>query len=89
VSSIRTHSAHVQRTQHRGVFRQYKHHIPVLRINGEYWAKHRITAEDAVGVITSAANGAYVAPSSGDVSENENLFASTMTLHFGAAVHVI
>jgi hypothetical protein len=58
-----------------------------LRINGEYWAKHRITAEDAVGAITSAANGAYVAPSSGDVSEN--IFASTMALHFGAAVHVI
>jgi len=34
--------------QHRGIFREMKHEIPVLHINGKFWAKHRITADEAV-----------------------------------------
>ena len=36
-------------------FDKYKYDIPVLHIDGKYWAKHRITAEGSLDALTAAA----------------------------------
>lgn len=48
---LRTESPHslVQRdiTDDPDVYERYKYDIPVLHIDGQYWAKHRLTADEA------------------------------------------
>jgi glutaredoxin len=42
---------------------KYKYDIPVLHINGQYWAKHRITADQARAVLQSyRETGTFVSP---------------------------
>eukprot|EP00322_Chrysochromulina_rotalis_P018132 CAMPEP_0115854842 /NCGR_PEP_ID=MMETSP0287-20121206/14234_1 /TAXON_ID=412157 /ORGANISM="Chrysochromulina rotalis, Strain UIO044" /LENGTH=153 /DNA_ID=CAMNT_0003308975 /DNA_START=16 /DNA_END=477 /DNA_ORIENTATION=+ len=38
---------------------KYKYDIPVLHINAAYWAKHRITAEEAVEALSTARAGKF------------------------------
>lgn len=38
---------------------RYKYDIPVLHINGMYWAKHRISYEQAVAALTLAREGEF------------------------------
>ena len=40
---------------------RYKYDIPVLHVNQAYWIKHRLSPEDAVSGIGSAAEGAQIA----------------------------
>jgi hypothetical protein len=40
-------------------YERYKYDIPVLHINGHYWIKHRITAEEAVQGMTKAKQGTF------------------------------
>jgi hypothetical protein len=40
-------------------YERYKYDIPVLHINGHYWIKHRITAEEAVRGMTKAKQGTF------------------------------
>lgn len=42
--------------QHRQHFREMKHEIPVIWINGAYWTKHRITATDAITALRAVTN---------------------------------
>jgi thiol-disulfide isomerase/thioredoxin len=42
---------------------RYKYDIPVLHVNGKYWTKHRITAEEAVQGIKEAKAGTFNSPS--------------------------
>lgn len=42
-------------------FSKYKWDIPVLHINGNYWTKHRLTAEDAIAGIEEASSGDFEA----------------------------
>ena len=44
---------------------KYKYDIPVLHINGIYWAKHRITAEDSLAALAAADSGT-LEPSRGE-----------------------
>ena len=44
---------------------KYKYDIPVLHINGIYWAKHRITAEDSLAAL-AAADAGTLEPSRGE-----------------------
>jgi glutaredoxin len=44
-------------------YERYKYDIPVLHVNGQYWTKHRMTAEDAVQGITAARKGSFTSPS--------------------------
>ena len=40
---------------------KYKYDIPVLHIDGLYWAKHRITTQDAADALSTARDGAFEA----------------------------
>ncbi|KAJ1624071.1 hypothetical protein T492DRAFT_1050037 [Pavlovales sp. CCMP2436] len=40
---------------------RYCYDIPVLHVDGRYWAKHRITASEAVAALTDAAAGKFEA----------------------------
>lgn len=40
-------------------FSKYKWDIPVLHIDGKYWAKHRITSEEAAEGLQAAAAGSF------------------------------
>jgi len=40
-------------------FDRYKYDIPVLRIDGVYWAKHRISVEEAKKGIEEAMGGSF------------------------------
>jgi hypothetical protein len=42
---------------------RYKYDIPVLHVNGQYWTKHRISAEEAVQGMTEAKEGTFNSPS--------------------------
>lgn len=42
-------------------FDKYKWDIPVLHINGLYWTKHKLTAEEAEGALKEARDGNFVA----------------------------
>ena len=44
-------------------YSKYKYDIPVLHLNGRYWAKHRLTAEQAVIGLEAARSGSFVEPS--------------------------
>ena len=35
-------------------FSKYKYDIPVLHVDGQYWAKHRITLEESLDALTAA-----------------------------------
>ena len=41
---------------------RYKYDIPVLHVNQAYWIKHRLSPEDAVSGIRSAAEGSFKSP---------------------------
>jgi thiol-disulfide isomerase/thioredoxin len=45
------------------IYDKYKYDIPVLHVNGQYWAKHRITADEAVQGIMEAKEGNFNSPS--------------------------
>jgi thiol-disulfide isomerase/thioredoxin len=45
------------------IYEKYKYDIPVLHVNGQYWTKHRITAEEAVQGIKEAKEGNFNSPS--------------------------
>jgi thiol-disulfide isomerase/thioredoxin len=45
------------------IYDKYKYDIPILHISGQYWTKHRITAEEAVQGITEAKEGRFNSPS--------------------------
>ena len=47
--------------EHEGWFRRYKYDIPVLHINGQYWAKHRITLDDTLAALQAAQEGSFEA----------------------------
>ena len=38
-------------------WRRYKYDIPVLHIDGKYWAKHKITLDEAIGALGEARAG--------------------------------
>ena len=38
---------------------KYKYDIPVLHVDGKYWAKHRISLEDSLDVLSEAKEGAF------------------------------
>lgn len=40
----------------------YKYDIPVLHINGMYWAKHQISVGQAIEAMTAAQNGDFKSP---------------------------
>ena len=40
-------------------FDKYKYDIPVLHMNGIYWAKHRLTIDDAISGLIEARNGQF------------------------------
>jgi hypothetical protein len=40
--------------EHAGWWDKYKYDIPVLHIDGKYWAKHRLTTEGALEALTAA-----------------------------------
>ena len=42
-------------------FAKYKYDIPVLHINGQYWAKHRITLDDTLAALQAAQEGSFEA----------------------------
>ena len=39
--------------------RDRRYDIPVLHVDGQYWTKHRVTAEEAVAAIGEAAAGDF------------------------------
>lgn len=41
---------------------RYKYDIPVLHVNGRYWAKHKITSTEAIEGITTARDGIFQSP---------------------------
>mmetsp|Transcript_35187 Transcript_35187/g.38924 ORF Transcript_35187/g.38924 Transcript_35187/m.38924 type:complete len:184 (-) Transcript_35187:70-621(-) len=41
------------------IFAKYKWDIPVLHIDGKYWTKHKLDAEEAKTALTSATNGEF------------------------------
>lgn len=43
-------------------FAKYKYDIPVLHMNDQYWAKHRLTAEEAKEALTAAREGEFQSP---------------------------
>eukprot|EP00747_Dinoflagellata_sp_TGD_P169147 gnl/TRDRNA2_/TRDRNA2_197343_c0_seq1.p1 gnl/TRDRNA2_/TRDRNA2_197343_c0~~gnl/TRDRNA2_/TRDRNA2_197343_c0_seq1.p1 ORF type:complete len:207 (-),score=30.15 gnl/TRDRNA2_/TRDRNA2_197343_c0_seq1:20-640(-) len=43
-------------------FSKYKYDIPVLHINGQFWAKHRLSADEAIAGLQAAIDGAFVSP---------------------------
>jgi thiol-disulfide isomerase/thioredoxin len=45
------------------IYEKYKYDIPVLHVNGQYWTKHRITAEEALQGINMAKEGTFNSPS--------------------------
>ena len=45
--------------EHSEWWSKYKYDIPVLHIDGAYWAKHRITAEQSIEALESARNGTF------------------------------
>ena len=46
---------------HKEWHRRYKYDIPVLHIDGQYWTKHRLDAEQAVEGISEAISGHFQA----------------------------
>ena len=40
---------------------KYKYDIPVLHVDGLYWAKHRITLEEALDALAAARDGRFEA----------------------------
>lgn len=46
-------------------FSKYKYDIPVLHVNGQYWAKHRITIDEARQALGAAKEQGFV-PSKGE-----------------------
>jgi len=40
-------------------FSKYKYDIPVLHVNDIYWAKHRLSAEEAIAGIEEACKGSF------------------------------
>jgi hypothetical protein len=49
--------------QHSQWFNMYKYDIPVLHINQLYWAKHRLTREDAIAGLRHIQDGTFTSPS--------------------------
>jgi len=41
-------------------FERYKYDIPVLHVNGAYWAKHRLTEAEARAALAEARDGAFM-----------------------------
>lgn len=41
---------------------RYKYDIPVLHLNGEYWIKHRLTAEEAIQGLAECREGTFQSP---------------------------
>ena len=46
--------------EHAAWYDKYKYDIPVLHVDGKYWAKHRITADAATEALTAARKQAFV-----------------------------
>jgi hypothetical protein len=44
------------------VFERYKFDIPVLHLNGMYWAKHRLAADQAREALQQAQEGTFESP---------------------------
>ena len=45
--------------EHEKWFGMYKYDIPVLHLNGMYWAKHRLEAADATAALQAALDGSF------------------------------
>ena len=45
--------------EHAEWWSKYKYDIPVLHIDGVYWAKHRITAEQSIEALAAACDGQF------------------------------
>ena len=43
------------------VYAKYKYDIPVMYIDGQYFAKHKLSEEEAVKALKSAVAGSFVA----------------------------
>ena len=41
---------------------RYKYDIPVLRLDGAYWAKHRLEPDDCIRALRAARAGSFTAP---------------------------
>ena len=48
--------------EHRDWFDRYKYDIPVLHMNGKYWIKHRLTAEEAMKGLDEGKAGEFTSP---------------------------
>ena len=47
--------------EHGELHGRYWMDIPVLQMDGEFWAKHRISADEVVAALVDATNGEFVA----------------------------
>ena len=45
---------------------KYKYDIPVLHLNGQYWAKHRLEEEEAMQALRAAREGTFKPPEFGE-----------------------
>ena len=49
-------------TEERHWWDRYKYDIPVLHLDGRYWAKHRLSVEEATEGFEAHAQGTFVSP---------------------------
>jgi hypothetical protein len=52
-------------------FAKYKYDIPVLRINGQYWTKHRLSEETALSGLNMARSGSLSSNSIGPIIQDD------------------
>ena len=45
--------------EHAAWYEKYKYDIPVLHIDGKYWAKHRITIEESLDALQAASENSF------------------------------
>lgn len=50
-------SVDISDPEHKEWWDRYKYDIPVLHVNGQYWAKHKMTAEEAAQGLEEAFKG--------------------------------
>ena len=48
--------------EHTEWFDKYKYDIPVLHVNGQYWTKHRLTADEVIKAFASVQEGTFQSP---------------------------
>ena len=51
----------IKDTGNESIWRKYRYHIPVLALDGVYWAKHAISTEEAIAGLDEASAGTFTA----------------------------